>query len=126
MGKKKTALLGHLELEIMKVIWEREDVTVAEVLQHVQSPRDLHHNTVMTVMKRLSEKGFLQQFAVDGRTKGYRALVSREQVGNQYIDMVRDQFFGGSTSETIAAFLGGERVSQSQLDRIKKMFRKRS
>ena len=122
--KKRIPLLGPLELEIMKVVWEHADVAVADVVECVQSPRKLHHNTVMTVMKRLAEKGFLQQYARDGRTNGYRPKLSREQIGHRYMELVRQQFFGGSTSETIAAFLGREKVTGSQLAKLKKMLGK--
>ncbi|MEM7164780.1 MAG: BlaI/MecI/CopY family transcriptional regulator [Planctomycetota bacterium] len=118
---KKMSLLGPLELEVMKVVWECEDVAVADVVARVQSPRKLHHNTVMTVMKRLADKGFLEQYSRDGRSKGYRARISREALGQQYVDLLREQFFQGSTGDAIAAFLGKDKVTPKQLARLQKL-----
>lgn len=118
---RKLALLGPLELEVMKVVWELEDVAVSDVVARVQSPRKLHHNTVMTVMKRLADKGFLEQYSRDGRSNGYRPGVSREAVGQQYVDLVREQFFRGSTGDTIAAFLGKDKVTPKQLAKLQKL-----
>ncbi len=119
--KKKMPLLGPLELEIMKVLWELEDAAVSEVVEHLPARPKRHHNTVMTVMKRLADKGVLTQYARDGRTKGYRPNIGREELGHQYMELVREQFFGGSTTETIAAFLGREKISTSQFSKLKKL-----
>ena len=75
----------------------------------------------MTVMKRLAEKGLLEQYARDGRTNGYRPAVSRESISNDYLDLVKEQFFDGSVAEMIAAFIGRERLSPSKKAALKKL-----
>jgi BlaI family transcriptional regulator, penicillinase repressor len=105
MRRKPLQPLGSLELAVMKVVWDRGDVAVADVLEALRSIRPLHHNTVMTVMNRLARKGLLERYARDGRSHGYRPLLSREAVSEQYIALVTKEFFGGSVARTIAAFL---------------------
>lgn len=117
----KNQLLGPLELQVMKVVWKHGDVSVSEVLEELREERDWHHNTVMTVMKRLAEKGLLRQYARDGRTHGYRPRISQEQVCQEYVQLVREQFFEGSWKMTIAALLGGTKPSarqQAALDKL--------
>lgn len=121
MAKPNAPLLGPLELEVMAVVWERGDVAVADVVEQLRPARRLHHNTVMTVMKRLAAKDLLEQYARDGRTHGYRPRVTREEVSRHYLDLVRKQFFGGSLRRTIAAFVGTERMGAATLTRLRKL-----
>jgi predicted transcriptional regulator len=88
----------------MQVVWELGDVTVADVVERSRPAR--HHNTIMTTMARLARKGFLTHYARDGRTYGYRPKVTREEVSRRYMELVAEQFFGGSVAATIAGFLG--------------------
>lgn len=117
--KKAAALLGPLELAIMKVVWEQGDVTVAEVVERLRSVR--HHNTVMTVMRRLARKGLLERYERDGRTHGYRARVSQDEICRQYLDVVREQFFAGSAVDTLVAFLGADRVRGRRLTSLRRL-----
>lgn len=112
MAPKRPQLLGPLELEIMKVLWELEDASVAEVLERLPAKKRLHHNTVMTVMNRLESKDLLRRYARDGRSYGYRPRVTQEDISRQYLDLVKEQFFGGSVSQTVAAFLGQQKLSE--------------
>lgn len=53
-------LLGDLEQKVMNIIWEnKEAMKPAEVKDEINE--DLAYTTVMTVMKRLSEKGILKR-----------------------------------------------------------------
>lgn len=103
----KLSLLGPLELQVMNALWELEDATVSSVLEALSSERELHHNTVMTVMQRLTEKGYLEKYRRDGRTNGFRPAIARGAVSQRYLDMVRDELFGGSTLGAMSALLDG-------------------
>lgn len=70
--------LGTLELAIMKVIWQRESVTVRDVLNTLHEERHLAYTTVMTVMQRLADKGLLLQ-EKQGKTHHYRAAQTRDE-----------------------------------------------
>ena len=79
-GKGAEKLLGDLELAIMNIAWNRESVTVRDVLEALNQDRKrtLAYTTVMTVMGRLADKGLL---AVEkrGKTYHYRSTQTREQ-----------------------------------------------
>jgi predicted transcriptional regulator len=79
-GKGAEKLLGDLELAIMNIAWNRESVTVRDVLEALNQDRKrtLAYTTVMTVMGRLADKGLL---AVEkrGKTYHYRPSQTREE-----------------------------------------------
>ncbi len=51
--------LGPLESEVMKVIWDKDRVTVRDVLIKFTDERSVAYTTIMTVMDHLYQKGFL-------------------------------------------------------------------
>ena len=70
--------LGPLEAEIMDHAWKRSGpVTVREVVDSVGARHRLAYTTVMTVMERLSNKGFLIRRKV-GRAYSYEPRLSRD------------------------------------------------
>jgi predicted transcriptional regulator len=100
VGKGVEKLLGDLEMDIMRVVWVHESVTVREVLTAVSTSRTLAYTTVMTVMSRLADKGLLN---VDrqGKTHTYRAAYTREAweaqtVGQVVQSLISD--FGGEVA----------------------------
>ncbi|HEX9804240.1 MAG TPA: BlaI/MecI/CopY family transcriptional regulator [Candidatus Dojkabacteria bacterium] len=63
-------MLGELEQKIMDIIWDKAtSVSVRQVADSLQKTRDCAYTTVMTIMKRLFDKG----------------LLKREQKGKQYL-----------------------------------------
>ena len=71
--------LGELQLAVMEIVWQRQPINVAGVLAELnQNNRHLAYTTVMTIMSRLAEKGWLVS-ETRGRTYFYRALQSRSE-----------------------------------------------
>ena len=56
----KSTKLGDGELEVMQAVWEaREPVTASKILEKIQEKRTWGLSTLMTVLSRLTEKGYL-------------------------------------------------------------------
>jgi predicted transcriptional regulator len=90
------------ELELMKIIWELGEASVAQVKQRYQTHFDLAYTTIMTVLSRLVKKGMLKQ-RKSGRAFQYSAVYSREAVAEAALDNFARIFFNGSR-EAIAEF----------------------
>ena len=71
------AAFGHLERDVMEVMWRVETATVRDVQERL--PRTAAYTTVMTTLDRLFKKGFVERVR-QGRAFVYRAAHSREQV----------------------------------------------
>jgi len=69
---------GELEAEIMRVVWARtEPVAVQTVVDALGEQRRLAYTTVMTVIERLREKGWLDRVR-HGRQYRYFAVRSAD------------------------------------------------
>lgn len=78
-GEGLGKFLGELELAVMEIIWAREQVvSVSDIMTalHAQG-RMLAYTSVMTVMNRLTEKGWLIA-EKQSKAYSYRATQSRE------------------------------------------------
>lgn len=52
-------ILGPLELEVMKIIWLKQEATVQQVLMELNKDNGYAYTTIMTVMNRLNKKGII-------------------------------------------------------------------
>ncbi|RSM81675.1 BlaI/MecI/CopY family transcriptional regulator [Kibdelosporangium aridum] len=69
--------LGELERAVMEVLWDRPEPVAVRDVARALADRDLAYTTVMTVLNRLTKKGFVQRH-LDGRAWYYRPTESRE------------------------------------------------
>lgn len=73
-------LLGNLERRVMDHLWEAsEPQTVREVHAAVSTPRELAYTTIMTVLRRLADKGLVTQHRAD-RAHRYAAMHGRDEL----------------------------------------------
>lgn len=75
-GDPLRAALGHLEREVMEVVWQTGEATVRQV--QAALPRPVAYTTVMTTLDRLFKKGFVVRSRT-GRAFVYRAPHTRQQ-----------------------------------------------
>ena len=70
--------LGELENAVMTRLWQwNRLVTVREVLEDLQQEREIAYTTVMTVMDKLFQKGWLRR-EQEGRAYRYAPVSTRE------------------------------------------------
>ena len=99
-------MLTPLELDIMKVVWKQPPVTVKDVQAAIRPHRKLAYTTVMTLMHRLHQKGFLTR-KLKARAHLYEPVVLYTEVRDAEIGRLINNFFAGSRADLID-FLGGE------------------
>src|SRR3954469_9821776 len=103
--------LSEAQIEIMNVVWERGEATVADVWKAVASRRKVSRNTVLTMLTRLEEKGWLS-CDEEGHAFRYRATVPRDMTLGTMIERLVNSAFGGSAEGLVMALLHGRGVSK--------------
>ena len=114
--------LSDAQLEIMNVVWDRGECSVADVWQALQEQRTLARNTVQTTMVRLEARGWLAHRDDDG-TFTYRATISRDEAQRQSVQQMLDTVFRGSTEGLVLTLLENQSLSKAEAARIRKMIR---
>ena len=106
--------LTKAELQIMQVLWRKENAFVNEILQDLEEPRPAY-NTVSTVLRVLQNKGFVA-YRSFGKNYQYYPLVSKESYTNRFMNRVVDNFFSGSVKAMVSFFTKKEKMSVQEID----------
>ena len=108
------------ELEVMQIIWRlggsvsRADIEAAMGEEHRPAP-----TTILTVLTRLREKGFLAMERRE-RTNAYTPLVSeREYLASESRSLL-DKLYGGSLG-AFAVSLCDSGISREEIDQLRQL-----
>jgi predicted transcriptional regulator len=121
--RRRSATLTEQELEIMKIVWEREKASVRDVYEALLERRKVAYTTVMTMMKILEHKKYLKKTLAD-RAYIYRPARPKGQVIG---DMVRDfvnRVFNGSAEPLLVHLVEEHDLSGEELEEIARLRRK--
>ena len=124
MSKTKVHRLGDLQLKIMKVLWDRNEATVADVHQALNLDRDLAYTTVATMLRKMEARG-LARHRVDGRSFVYRPAVGSDAVTRGMSDHLLDRLFEGSLADLVTHLLTTREVSREELSKLEKLIAER-
>ena len=124
MRPKSSTLTAH-ELELMKIVWAREDgVTVRDVYEELRTRRPVAYTTVMTNMKTLEQKGHLKA-TLQERAHLYRAARPKQQVVKELVRDFVARVFNGSGRPLVLHLLEDDQLSESDLRDITRMMEKK-
>jgi len=104
-GSPAPGRLTRAELKCMKALWFEGARTVRDVHRILQPDHPLAYTTVLTVMDRLTRKGFLARTR-QGRAHTYLPRCSFEESRSHAVaDLIRTWFDG--SDDQLAVFLSG-------------------
>src|SRR5215467_2206600 len=121
--RPKTPTLTEQELEIMKIVWERDRATVRDVYESLLERRKIAYTTVMTMMNILEQKKYLRKSAED-RAYIYRPAKPKKQVIKGMVREFVDRVFSGSAEPLLVHLIEDRKLSNKELDEIARMIRK--
>jgi predicted transcriptional regulator len=119
MSPTKTPRLTPAEEIIMDAVWSLSEATVQDVQERLRTVKPMAYNTVLTMMRILRDKGFVQSNR-RGRMDVYRPLVSREHVAGRSLGDVLQRLFSGSAAALVSHLLESEDVSDEEIEAIRR------
>jgi BlaI family penicillinase repressor len=120
MSKARSYRLGDLQLKIMKVLWEREEAGVADVLQALGADAGLAYTTVATMLRKMEARGLVEHVS-EGRRFLYRAAVSPDAVTQSMADDILERLFEGRLSDLLSHLLSTREVSREELAELERL-----
>ena len=112
--------LGKLELQVMKLIWDKGEATVRDVWEKLYPERGLAYTTVATVMRKLEEKRFVRH-SEKGRTYVYYPITDQDKLSQGVLREVIESFFDGSVANLITTLMRTERLTEKDMNQIRQM-----
>ncbi len=120
--KTASRTLTPQELEIMKIVWRRGEVTGRDVFEALLEHRKIAYTTVMTMMKVLETKGHLAKRREDA-VYVYRPTRSKRVVVRSMVREFLDRVFDGSAEPLLVHLLEDRKLSEAQLDELVRKIR---
>jgi len=119
--KPKNLALAKLELQIMKVIWDKGQTTIREVMKTLAKKGiERTYSTIMTMMRNLEKKGFLTHDLRE-RTFVYKPTVQRNEVSQNMLFDLLDRLFDGSREQLFSTLFQREDVGVEELESLKRL-----
>jgi len=118
--RKPSETLTEAELRLMQVIWQRGPGTVQQILDALGEPPVLAYNTVLTTIRILERKGYVEH-SKDGRAHVYYPLVEREEASRSEIRHLVSRFFRNSHEDLVLNILEERGIAPEELTRLRKM-----
>ena len=109
--------LGELEASVMQVVWQQKKATVKDVFITLYPKRKLAYTTIMTVMRRLAEKGILEQDK-SSKTYLYTPRIDQEKMALGIVESVLNKVMGGSAVELLIGVIENSDLTLDQLNEI--------
>lgn len=108
------------ELQILKVLWDRDEATVREVYEALRDELPIVQNTVQAFLRIMEDKGLVAH-RTRGRSFVYRALLPREQTSERLLSGVLDGVFDGALDALVASAFSLKRPSAAELARLREL-----
>jgi BlaI family transcriptional regulator, penicillinase repressor len=108
------------ELEILKVLWERDLASVRDVHEELAKSKDVGYTTTLKLMQIMHEKGLVKRDD-SFKTHIYEAAVSREKTQKHLLGKMINTLFGGSSTELVLQALGSHKTTPEELDEIQQL-----
>ncbi|MBL8176330.1 MAG: BlaI/MecI/CopY family transcriptional regulator [Bryobacterales bacterium] len=116
--------LTEQELEIMKIVWSREEATVRDVYETLLERRKVAYTTVMTMMKILEQKGHLKKRA-DDKAYVYRPAKPKAAVIKNMVRDFVERVFNGSAEPLVMHLVEERHLSDDEITEIERLLRAR-
>ena len=120
MPPRQSVTLTEAELRIMVVLWQRGSGTVQQVLDKLPPKLDLAYNSVLTTVRVLEKKGYVEH-EKDGRAHVYVPILQRVDATRTEISNLVSRFFKNSHEQLVFNILEERGIDSKELNRLKKM-----
>ncbi len=115
----------ELELQILKILWNRGPLPVRDVRHALLETyeRELAHTSVVTTLRTMERKKYLTKQAV-GNAYIFETAVTREEVSKGMLGEVVDQVFDGSATSLVLSLLGTGKVTDEEHRELRELINK--
>lgn len=105
------------ELEILQVLWTKENASVRTVHEELLKTKEAGYTTTLKLMQIMFEKGLVTRDD-SSKTHIYQPAVSKEKTQHQFVNKMIDTLFAGSSANLVLQALGNHTTSNEELEKI--------
>ena len=106
------------EAKVMEILWEKGPLSAKEISLIAADTIGWNKNTTYTIIKKLEAKGFIRR---DEPGFICTPLVSQSEIQKSEAESLVNKFFGGSRKALFSALLEDEKLTDAEIDELKKL-----
>ncbi len=111
--------LSKSEEQVMEIIWNLEKAFMKEIMDQFEPPLP-SNSTVLTLLKRMQEKGFVGYHML-GNSRQYYPLIDKDTYFGKQVNIMIKDFFGNSPLQFASFFTKSSDLNEEQLQELRRM-----
>ncbi len=112
----KEIKLAQSEYKFLKIIWDNEPITSKDLVLESEKQLGWKKSTTYTVVKRLIQKDL-----IENTNSVITSKINQKEVQEKESRDLINQSFNGSLPKFLAAFMGEEKLSKEEAEKLKKL-----
>ena len=108
--------LGMVEARFADIVWQNAPLSTKELVGLCETELNWKRTTTYTVLKKLCERGIFKT-----EESVVSVLISKDDFYAMQSERFVEDTFGGSLPAFIAAFASRKKITESELEEIKRM-----
>ena len=118
MPPKRSNTLTEAELRIMRILWDRGESLVSDLVSAMPAEAPLAYTSVLTTVRILEQKGYVEH-RQEGRAFLYSPCVAQNDASRSEVRHVLHRFFDNSREQLMLSLLGEGDITPDELQRLK-------
>ncbi len=107
------------EYSVMKVLWEAEPCTSAQIVKMVSEKQDWNDKTIRTLINRLVAKNAVKAEKTNSKAFLYSSLISEKDYKANENTSFLNKLYGGSVKLMLASLVENNRLSKEEIQNLK-------
>jgi predicted transcriptional regulator len=112
------------ELELLRVLWDKEPATVREVCDELNRGRAYGYTTVLKLLQIMHAKGLVVR-EESARAHVYRSAISQDAMQSKILRDLSTRLFSGSAAQLALHALAMEPTTAAELEEIRALIERK-
>ena len=113
--------ISEAELEAMKILWDLEKATSAQIIDRLSKSTAWKPKTIQTLITRLTAKGAIKAENTGNKAFQYTPLVSEEDYKVYANNTFLQKIYNGSVNLMLTSFIKERKLSPDEIEGLKKL-----
>ena len=124
MPKQVSEYPTELELQILKILWDKSPQTVRQVRdQLADEGRPLAHTSVITTMSTMVDKRQLKKLPpLEGKAFRFAPMIEQDEVSRRMLGDLVNRLFDGSAEAVMLSLFDVSELDSDELKRLRRLF----
>lgn len=112
--------IGSLQIRVLRILWQRGNGTVHEVLEAFAPSERPAYTTILHVLRTLERRGLVEH-TKEQRQHRYHPLVKADEVELGVVHSLLSRIFSGSAERLVARLLEATPLDRAELEGIRQL-----